>query len=54
MWKTFGSVFLQELVVHLCTVAGSGAGEGMQAHLQKFWFVENLGKIPETPGKNGA
>jgi len=21
---------------------------------QKFWFVENLGKIPGNPGKNGA
>ena len=27
---------------------------GVQAHPQKFWFAENLGKIPENPGKNGA
>jgi len=25
--------------------------QGVQAHLQKFWFAENLGKIPENPGK---
>jgi len=24
------------------------------AHPQKFWFAENLGKIPENPVKNGA
>ena len=27
---------------------------GLQAHPQKFWFAENLGKIPENPVKNGA
>jgi len=26
----------------------------VQAHPQKFWFAENLGKIPENPGKNGT
>jgi len=29
----------------------SGVGGGVQAHLQKFWFVKNLGKIPENLGK---
>jgi len=29
----------------------SGVGGGVQAHLQKFWFVKNLGKIPEYLGK---
>ena len=29
----------------------SGVGGGVQVHLQKFWFVKNLGKIPEYPGK---
>ena len=24
---------------------------GVQAHPQKFWFAENLRKIPENPGK---
>jgi len=24
---------------------------GMQAHSQKFWFVKNLDKFPENPGK---
>ena len=28
--------------------------EGLQAHPQKFWFVENLGKSPENPGKSRA
>ena len=28
--------------------------QGLQAHPQKFWFAENLGKSPENPGKNGA
>jgi len=35
--------------------------QGVQRHPQKFWFVEipgkileNLGKIPENPGKNNA
>ena len=39
----------------------SGVGGGVQAHPQKFWFVENpgkiyenLGKVPENLGKNGA
>ena len=27
---------------------------GLQAHIQKFWFAENLRKIPENPGKNNA
>jgi len=26
----------------------------VQAHPQKFWFAENVGKIPENPGINGA
>jgi len=26
----------------------------VQAHPQKFWFAENLGKIPENPVKNGV
>jgi len=26
----------------------------VQAHTQKFWFAENLGKIPENPVKNGT
>jgi len=26
----------------------------VQAHPQKFWFAENMGKRPENPGKNGA
>jgi len=25
--------------------------QGVQAHPQKFWFVENLGKIPKNLGK---
>jgi len=35
--------------------------QGVEAHPQKFWIVEklgktteNMGKIPENPGKNGA
>jgi len=28
--------------------------KGVQKHPQKFSFVENPGKIPENPGKNGA
>jgi len=28
--------------------------QGLQAHPQKFWFVENLAKSPENPGENGA
>jgi len=28
-----------------------GGVQGVQAHPQKFWFVQNLGKIPETFGK---
>jgi len=28
--------------------------QGLQAHPQKFWFAENLGKSPESPGENGA
>jgi len=32
----------------------SGVGGGVQAHLQKFWFAENLSKIPENRGINGA
>ena len=28
--------------------------QGLQAHPQKFWFAENLGKSPENPGKTGA
>jgi len=36
-------------------VGGGGVGvKGLQAHLQKFWFAENLGKSPENPGKNSA
>ena len=27
------------------------SGAGVQAHPQKFWFVENFGKIPENLGK---
>jgi len=27
---------------------------GVKAHSQTFWFAENLGKIPENPGKNGT
>jgi len=26
--------------------------QGIQAHPQKFWFGENLGKISEYPGKS--
>jgi len=26
----------------------------LQAHPQKFWFAENLGKSPENPGKHGG
>jgi len=25
--------------------------QGVQVHPQKFWFIENLGKIPENPDK---
>jgi len=28
--------------------------QGVQAHSQKFWFDEILGKIPENPGKKSA
>jgi len=28
--------------------------QGVQTHPQKFCFVENLDKMPETPSKNGA
>ena len=28
-----------------------GGGEGVQVHPQKFWFVENSGKITENLGK---
>ena len=27
---------------------------GVQAHPQKVWFDENLGKSPENSGKNGT
>ena len=29
----------------------SGVGEGVQAHPEKFWFLENPGQIPENPDK---
>jgi len=49
-------------------VVQEAGAQGVQAHLQRFLFVENLGKIPknlgktsenlakipENPGKNGA
>ena len=28
--------------------------QGLQAHPQKFWFAENLGKSPKNPGRNGV
>ena len=50
--------------LHYTTIIASGVGGGgaqVQAHPQKFWFVENPGKIPvnlnkilENMGKNGA
>jgi len=33
---------------------GARGGLGVRVHLQKFWFAENMGKIPENPGKNGT
>jgi len=31
-----------------------GGVQGLQAHPKKFSFAENLGKSPESPGKNSA
>jgi len=42
----------------MANIIGGSVGSGVQAHPQKFWFVENpgkirgnLGKIPKDPGK---
>jgi len=31
-----------------------GEGPRGESDPQKFWIIENLGKIPENPGKNGT
>jgi len=48
----FGFVVLQAFFRCKCRAIHSVVSElGVQAHPQKFWFVENLGKIPESSGR---
>jgi len=45
MWTLLHSVLLDQWSP---TVVEELEGQGGQAHPQKFWFVENSGKIPKN------
>jgi len=56
-WPCFKSVLINNEITYDAVMKSSGVGGGgleMQARTQKFWFVENLGNMPDNPRKNGA